>query len=147
MFLIGDFAKLARVSTRVLRHYDRIGLLNPAHVDPQTGYRYYGASQLAEVNRIVAMRDLGFGLTDIGEMTHNELTPPELRSMLSSRQEQIAAELEAAAQRLRRIDARITQLEEGAFSVDLAPRSIPAQTVWTMPYETANIEEALDALS
>lgn len=147
MFLIGDFANLARVSARVLRHYDRIGLLTPTHVDPHTGYRYYGASQLADVNRIVAMRDLGFGLAEIGEMTQTDLTPPELRSMLTLRQERVAAELEAAEQRLRRIDARITQLEEGASSVDLVPRSIPAQTVWTMPYETATIEEALDALS
>ena len=147
MFLIGDFANLARVSARVLRHYDRIGLLAPAHVDRNTGYRYYGASQLADVNRIVAMRDLGFGLAEIGEMTQNELTPAELRSILSQRQERVAAELEAAEQRLRRIDERITQLEAGASSVDLVPRSIPAQAVWPMPYETATIEEALDALS
>ena len=147
MFLIGEFANLARVSARVLRHYDRIGLLTPAHVDPDTGYRFYGASQLADANRIVAMRDLGFGLSEIGEMTQNELTTPELRSMLTLRQEQVAAELEAAEQRLRRIDERIIQLEEGADSIDLVQRSIPAQTVWTIPYETANIEEALDALS
>lgn len=147
MFLIGDFADLARVSARVLRHYDRIGLMTPAHVDPHTGYRYYTAEQLADINRIVALRDLGFGLAEIGEMTQSALTPPELRSMLTVRQEEIAAELEAAEQRLRRIDARITQLEEGASSVDLVSRSIPAQSVWTMPYETASIEEALDALS
>jgi DNA-binding transcriptional MerR regulator len=147
MFLIGEFANLARVSTRVLRHYDRIGLLAPTHVDPDTGYRYYGASQLADANRIVAMRDLGFGLSEIGEMTQNEMTALELRSLLTSRQEQVAAELEAAEQRLRRIGARISQLEEGTSSIDLVQRSIPAQAVWTMPYETATIEEALDALS
>ena len=96
MFLIGDFANLARVSARVLRHYDRIGLLAPAHVDRNTGYRYYGASQLADVNRIVAMRDLGFGLAEIAEMTGERMAPSELRAMLSEKQQQLAAELEAA---------------------------------------------------
>jgi hypothetical protein len=47
MFSIGDFARHGRVSVRMLRHYDAIGLLRPAHVDPATGYRSYTAGQLA----------------------------------------------------------------------------------------------------
>ncbi len=147
MFMIGDFANLARVSTRVLRHYDRIGLLTPMHVDANTGYRYYSAAQLAEVNQIIALRDLGFGLAEIGEMTGESPSPSELRSMLTLRQAQVAAELEAAELRLRRIDSRITQLEEHAVPIDLVSRSIPSMSVWTMPYQTACIEEAFDALS
>lgn len=147
MFLIGDFANLARVSTRVLRHYDRIGLLPPAHVDRLSGYRYYSAAQLADVNQIVALRDLGFGLNAIADMSAGELSPSELREMLTSRQAELAAEREVAEHRLRMIDSRIMQLEEHASPVDLVRKSVPAMTVWTMPYETANIEEAFDALS
>jgi len=145
--MIGDFAHLARVSARVLRHYDRIGLLAPAHVDPRTGYRYYSAAQLADVNHIVALRDLGFGLAEIGEMTDKRVAPSEMRAMLTDRQEQLAAELEAAERRLRVIDSRISQLEDHAHSIDVVVRPIPEQSVWTMPYQTANIEEAFDALS
>ena len=47
MFSIGEFARLGTVSVRTLRHYDEIGLLRPAKVDPHSGYRYYSASQLA----------------------------------------------------------------------------------------------------
>ena len=47
MFTIGDFARHGRVSARMLRHYDAIGLLRPAHTDPYSGYRYYTAAQLA----------------------------------------------------------------------------------------------------
>ena len=147
MFLIGDFANLARVSTRVLRHYDRIGLLAPAHVDPATGYRFYSAKQLADVNQIVALRDLGFGLNAIADMAAGELTSTELREMLTLRQDEVAAEREAAEHRLRMIDSRIAQLEDHESSVNLVRKSIPAMTVWSMPYETANIEEAFDALS
>ena len=51
-FSIGEFARHGRVSVRMLRHYDAIGLLRPACVDPVTGYRSYEVSQLAELNRL-----------------------------------------------------------------------------------------------
>ncbi len=145
--MIGDFAQLARVSSRVLRHYDRIGLLKPAHVDASTGYRYYGAAQLADVNQIVVLRDLGFGLAEIGEMIQEPVASSELRAMLKLRQAQASAELEAAEQRLRRIDSRINQLEQDASTVDLVPKSVPAISVWTMAYPTGGSEEAFNALS
>ena len=46
MFRIGDFSRIARVSARLLRFYDEIGLLRPMHADSRTGYRYYSAEQL-----------------------------------------------------------------------------------------------------
>jgi DNA-binding transcriptional MerR regulator len=49
MIGIGDFARLGRVSVRMLRHYDTIGLLRPEYVDPNSGYRYYRADQLGRL--------------------------------------------------------------------------------------------------
>jgi DNA-binding transcriptional MerR regulator len=65
MFSIGDFARLGRVSPRMLRHYDAIGLLRPAAVDPATGYRFYHASQLGQLNRILVLKDLGITLEQL----------------------------------------------------------------------------------
>ena len=65
MLKIGDFSKLSRVSIRILRHYDEIGLLRSIKVDPDTGYRYYGESQLPIVAKIASLKDMGFGLSDI----------------------------------------------------------------------------------
>src|SRR5258707_1385448 len=65
MFSIGDFAGLSRISVRMLRHYDAIGLLRPAQVDPGSGYRFYTADQLSRVNRIIALKDLGFTLAQV----------------------------------------------------------------------------------
>lgn len=48
MFKIGDFSKLSSISIRMLRHYDKVELLQPVKVDEQSGYRYYSASQLKE---------------------------------------------------------------------------------------------------
>jgi DNA-binding transcriptional MerR regulator len=65
MFSIGEFARHGRVSVRMLRHYDAIGLLRPATVDPASGYRFYEAGQLADLNRLVALKDLGFSLQQL----------------------------------------------------------------------------------
>ncbi len=49
MFKIGEFSHIGRVSTRLLRYYDKLSLLAPGFVDPQTGYRYYTAPKDAVV--------------------------------------------------------------------------------------------------
>ena len=68
MLKIGDFSKLSRVSVRMLRHYDDIGLLKPAQIDEFTGYRYYHEEQLFAIGRITALKDMGFSLADIIKM-------------------------------------------------------------------------------
>lgn len=65
MLRIGEFSKLSRVSLRMLRHYDEIGLLKPAEIDRFTDYRYYREDQLPTVCRITALKDMGFALADI----------------------------------------------------------------------------------
>ncbi|WP_296193289.1 MerR family transcriptional regulator [uncultured Microbacterium sp.] len=72
MLSIGEFARLVGVSVRMLRHYDRLGLLVPARVDEYSGYRFYSAAQLDRANRLVALKDLGFRLDEVGE----SLGPP-----------------------------------------------------------------------
>ena len=65
MLKIGDFSKLSRVSIRMLRYYDEIGLLKPVETDRFTDYRYYSEAQLPTVCRIKALRDMG--LLDVDE--------------------------------------------------------------------------------
>ncbi|SFH81936.1 DNA-binding transcriptional regulator, MerR family [Amycolatopsis regifaucium] len=84
MFSIGDFAKHGRVSVRMLRHYDAIGLLRPAHVDPFSGYRSYTGEQLARLNRVIALKDLGFTLTQVQEILDTRIGVDELRGMLGT---------------------------------------------------------------
>ena len=66
MLKIGEFSKLSRVSVRMLRHYDDIGLLTPAYIDRFTDYRYYSGSQLPTVGRITGLKDMGLRLADSG---------------------------------------------------------------------------------
>ncbi len=68
MFKIGDFSKLVRVSPRMLRHYEKCGLLYPAEIDKVTGYRQYSANQIPLLTNIVTLRDLGFSIDEIGDI-------------------------------------------------------------------------------
>ncbi|MFH8679189.1 MerR family transcriptional regulator [Streptomyces lydicus] len=119
MFTIGDFARYGRVSARMLRHYDAIGLLRPARTDPVSGYRFYEAAQLARLNRIIALKDLGFSLQQVAAILAEELSAEELRGMLRLRQAELEAALTAAGARLTQVEARLRTIEsEGRMSAD-----------------------------
>src|SRR4051812_24844893 len=111
MLSIGDFARLGQVSPRMLRHYDQIGLLTPEHVDPATGYRSYGVAQLARLHRLLALRDLGFGLEHIAELLDDDVSVEQLRGMLRLRRGQIEQTVAEEQARLRRVEAHLRALE------------------------------------
>ena len=89
MFAIGEFARYGRVTVRVLGDYDAIGLLEPVRVDPATGYRFYEADQLSRLNRIVALKNLGFTLRQVASILDEQLSTAELRGMLKLRQAEL----------------------------------------------------------
>ncbi|MYW63411.1 MerR family transcriptional regulator [Streptomyces sp. SID8379] len=131
MFTIGDFARHGRVSVRMLRHYDALGLLRPAHVDTATGYRHYTAAQLARLNRVIALKDLGFTLQQVGEILDEKLDAEELRGMLRLRRAELEAEMAAAAARLTQVEARLRSIEsEGLMSTeDVVVKRLPGVRV------------------
>jgi DNA-binding transcriptional MerR regulator len=116
MFSIGEFARHGRVSVRMLHHYDAIGLLRPACVDPASGYRFYQASQLAQLNRVIALKDLGFSLQQVQAIIDERVSAAELRGMLKLRRAEIHAQLEAETTRLARVEARLLTIEDEARS-------------------------------
>src|SRR3982750_1656991 len=128
MFSIGDFAGLGRVSVRMLRHYDAIGLIRPAHVDPHSGYRYYTAAQLRLLNRVIALKDLGFTLHQVQTMIEEKVGAEELRGMLRLRRADLAAAMERDTARLTQVDARLRMIEtEGHMDTgDVVLKQIPA---------------------
>lgn len=111
MFAIGEFARHGRVSVRMLRHYDAIGLLRPAHVDPATGHRAYEAAQLAELNRIVALKDLGFTLEQVRALLDEQVSVEKVRGMLALRRADLEAVVAAGTQRLAQVEARLRAIE------------------------------------
>ena len=128
MFKIGEFSNIARVSGVLLRHYDQIGLFKPIHVNPENGYRYYTIEQLPDLNRILALRDLGFTLEQIGRLVQDNISPDEIQGMLKLKQAQIEQAVAEEQRRLRRIASRLKQVQQhGIFAQhEIVLKPLPA---------------------
>jgi DNA-binding transcriptional MerR regulator len=142
MFTIGDFARHGQVSVRMLRHYDATGLLHPARVDPASGYRYYEARQLARLNRIVALKELGFTLEQVRSMLDERVSAEQLRGMLRLRQAELQSQIAADTLRLEQVAARLRLIEtEGAMPTDdVQVKRIPAVRVAELAAMAASLE-------
>jgi DNA-binding transcriptional MerR regulator len=103
-YSIGQFARLGGVSVRMLRHYDEIGLLRPESVDSWSGYRSYGVAQVPTLQRIVALKELGFTLQQVSTIVHGRLDAGDLHALLVERRNHLVAEIDAAHAQLARID-------------------------------------------
>ena len=112
MIKIGDFSKLSLVSVRTLRYYEEMRLLKPVEVDRFTGYRYYSVDQLPRLNRILALKDLGFSLEQIAQLLDEGLPPDQMRGMLRMKQAEIRQQAEDEQARLARVEARLRQIEQ-----------------------------------
>jgi DNA-binding transcriptional MerR regulator/effector-binding domain-containing protein len=128
MFRIGEFSRIAQVSGRLLRFYDELGLLRPALTDPQTGYRYYSAEQLPQLNRILVLKELGLSLEQIARLVERDTSADELRGMLALRKAQIEQALADDLARLRRVESRLRQIETHGQvqEPDVVLKSVPA---------------------
>ena len=133
MFKIGEFSQLSRVSVRMLRHYDQLDLLKPSRTDTFTNYRYYSADQLPRLNRILALRDLGFSLEQIGTMLDEELSAEQLIGMLKLKRAEIEQQMQVEQLRMARLEARISQMngQVGSNPYDIVVREIEPQLVAT----------------
>src|SRR5438552_14828389 len=129
MFGIGSFAALTQTTARTLRHYDEVGLLAPARIDPATSYRFYSATQIPRLNRIIALRDLGFGIDEIRALLDEGVSAEQMRGMLLLRRSETQARLDKETERLRRIEARLLLIEseDSMADFDIVIKSIPAQ--------------------
>jgi DNA-binding transcriptional MerR regulator len=116
MFRIGEFSRMTLVPVTALRYYADLGLLVPAHVDPETGYRYFTADQLPRVNRLLVLKDLGLSLDEIRSVLADEIGSEELRGMLRLKRAEIGRRVAEERQRLERVEARLRLIEkEGAM--------------------------------
>jgi predicted transcriptional regulator YdeE/DNA-binding transcriptional MerR regulator len=130
MLKIGDFSKLARVTVKTLHHYEQMGLLLPAWIDGYSGYRYYALDQLPRLNRILALKDMGFTLEEVAVLLNQELSLEEMRAMLAQKQAELELRLRAEQRRLERVALRLQQIEkdESADNADVLVK--PAEAHW-----------------
>ena len=124
MLRITSFAAIAGVSAKVLRDYDEAGIFSPAWVDPSSGYRLYSPGQLPQLRRVIALREVGVGLTAIRRLIQDH---EDLGRVLRDRQTELRRHQREVERQLALLDV---QLDE---STDVVVRRLPAQRVAALP--------------
>ncbi len=131
MLKIGEFSRLSQVTVKTLHHYNDLGLLKPAEIDPFTSYRYYTLEQLPRIHRIMALKEMGLSLEQIGRLLAEEVSTDEMRGMLRLKQAEIQQDLREAQRRLSMIDFRLRMIDaEANFpELDVVIKRIEPQRV------------------
>jgi DNA-binding transcriptional MerR regulator/effector-binding domain-containing protein len=134
MLTIGDFSRMTHLSVKALRHYHDLGVLEPAAVDPFTGYRSYDTSQVGSAQVIRRLRDLGMPLDSIAAV----LAAPDLEA----RNREIAAHLARMERQLEQTQASVAALR----ALLTGPAVRPAIELRAIPAVTAlAVREVVDA--
>jgi DNA-binding transcriptional MerR regulator len=106
MFTIGEFSKITGLTVKTLRFYHEQGLLVPAHIDEQTGYRYYHERQTDTARVISELRALEFPLAEITELLRNYHDDSDIVGHLEQQQQKLATQ----AEHYRQVEKRLNQI-------------------------------------
>jgi DNA-binding transcriptional MerR regulator len=133
-YKIGDFSRIGRVTVQALRHYDNLKLLTPAKVDRLNGYRYYNLDQLPRLNRILALKDLGFSLDQVAQMIQDDLPPSEIRGMFKIKKNELQQGVQDQLNRLERLEARMQMIEQedSQLAYDVIIKKVDSMPVTTV---------------
>lgn len=131
MLKIGDFSKLSRISIRMLRHYNEIGLLIPEDIDEFTGYRYYSEAQLPLANRINALKDMGFSLSTIEKILKEYDDNETLEKYLLIKHEELNEKSENINRQLTLLESTIKRLrkDEDVMKYNVTLKEMPKRYV------------------
>lgn len=146
MYRIGMFSKLGRVTIKTLHYYDEVGLLAPAYVDEETGYRYYSTMQLFRLAEIMALRQMGFSIPEVSAIVdgHN------IAGIMEQRKAELESELQNVTDQLFRLSHYIQEQKEGhTMKYQAVIKEIPAFTVYSARYTLPNyaaLNEIMPAL-
>jgi DNA-binding transcriptional MerR regulator len=116
---------------KTLQYYDELGLIKPARVDQFTGYRYYAHEQYQRLNRILALKDLGFSLENIRQLLDGGLTAAQVHALLEQQASETRQRMRDEQGRLARLEAWQTQMrkEDEVSEYEVVVKRVPALTV------------------
>lgn len=144
MFKIGEFSKLVRVSARMLRHYEKCGLLHPAKVDVYSGYRLYSSEQIPLLNRIVVFRDMGFSIEEIGQLLDNYDNTSYLQKMMVLKMKQTKETIAKEQHKYRLLSDYIVSMKEQTMNYTVTLKTVPAEKVVSLKSVVADYSREED---
>nr|MCR5544709.1 MerR family transcriptional regulator [Eubacterium sp.] len=114
MLSIGEFSNICKVSTKTLRYYAEIGLLEPGEVNPENGYRYYSIDQLEKMLFISRLKSYSFSLDEIKEIIKDDSEKSDkLYNAFLRKKQEIEKHLECYSQILNQLDTDLNAIEQG----------------------------------
>lgn len=133
MFKIGEFSRLTHVSIRMLRYYDEAGLLKPAETDRFSGYRLYSNNQIPRLNKIVFLRDLGFGVSEISGAL-KKWDDEFIENLLEEKRCDIEATIQAEKDKLSKIELAKRDIKQKKIKVNynVLIKSVPSYKVLSL---------------
>lgn len=108
MYRIGLFSQITKTTIKTLRYYDEVGLLKPAYIDPENGYRYYTSNQMVDLHKVIALRQMGFTVEEVIFIMNGE----NIESIMDIRKREIESQLKDTLDQLSRINYYITESKE-----------------------------------
>ncbi len=141
MLKIGEFSRISQVTVKALHHYEDLGLLHPAHIDPFTGYRYYTVEQLPRIHRIMALKELGLSLEQIGLMLDEDVSTEQIRGMLRLKQAEIHQHVHEAQKRLAMVEFRLRMIdaEDNFPELDVVMKRLEPMRVLSLLIKRADL--------
>lgn len=114
MLSIGDFSNICKVSTKTLRYYAEIGLLEPSEVNPENGYRYYAIEQLENMLFINRLKAYSFSLDEIKTILQSkEIQDDNLYLAFIQKKKEIEKQVHSYRQLLAKLEDDISAIEQG----------------------------------
>ena len=127
LYKIGMFAQINHVTVKTLRFYEEQGLLSPAFVDEENGYRYYSMSQMADLHRISALKQAGFTLEDIATLKKGA----DETAFLTGKKAEIMSKIAELTKQLAVIDGYMAD-EKRSLDAPVLIKTIPSVIVVSM---------------
>ena len=116
---IGELAAFFHVSPKAIRLYEKKGIIKPAMVDPQTGYRYYTADQVHTLNALLELKILGFSLAEIKTLLDGSLTDEKFLDILERKKNAWKDVVSNAENKIEAIDSIIQRISASSSAIKL----------------------------
>ena len=141
LYRIGMFANMNRVTIKTLRYYDEQNLLKPVYVDEENGYRYYAAGQIADLHRILALKNMGFSMEDI----HGIINGEEEKTLLWRKKQEILKEIAELTTKLAQVESYLVKDEINLTSPVLV-KKLPEVTVCALQRRIESYDVLFDMM-
>lgn len=136
LYKIGIFAQMNHITIKTLRFYEEQGLVLPAYVDEDNGYRYYKLNQMADLHRISALKQAGFSIEDMKRINKTD----DMTTFLQKKRADIMLKIAELTRQMAVIDSYLSG-DESMLETPVLIQDIPAVTVASMQKRIESYDE------